>query len=79
MYRSTISRSLWSPTFIEANWATKSPLRSSGVRELRQISSTTSWLSLPLRASLRGGMMVPSWYSSVDNGSEPGVMPPTSA
>ena len=78
-YRSNSSRIRCSPTLMDAVCAARSPLRSSGVRELRQMSWMTSWFSRPPRASLMGGMIVPSWYSSVDSGNEPGVIPPTSA
>ncbi len=63
-----------SATRCAASWARRSPRRSSGLRELDAISSTSS-------SSRRlGGITIPSSASSVENaGRLAGSMPPTSA
>ena len=64
---------------LAATWASRSPRRSSGVLTLDKIRLKTSAFLLPRDSSLSGGMISPSWKSSVARGIEPGVMPPTSA
>ena len=63
-----------------ANCALRSPIRSSGVRELSSTKSSTSRLILPPSMMRTGGMRTPSWKIEVQTAaSEPGTMPPTSA
>ena len=69
----------FAPTRFAARCALRSPSLSSGVLTLVSTKSRSWRFGLPADQSLRGGIRIPSWLTSLDRADMlPGATPPTS-